>query len=185
MNVSINLNLRLLQSLRILVSTSSNISEVSAVQFVQHTFLFLLLLFSHYARHIASINLSVVLIFRLIASMESIQVGSNTLNLELLINRNNYKKWRLQVKTYLLSEDLWDVVEANTEPPKLEDDQAGYKAWTKKNAKALHTIQCSCGPEMFPFISETESAKTAWEALEQECKVLQERPRDSKVQSSF
>ncbi|KAL6184680.1 hypothetical protein ACLB2K_046080 [Fragaria x ananassa] len=105
--------------------------------------------------------------------MESIQVGSNTLNLEFLINRNNYKKWRLQVKTYLLSEDLWDVVEANTEPPKLEDDQAGYKAWTKKNAKALHTIQCSCEPEMFPFIRETESAKTAWEALEQVCKVLQ------------
>ncbi|KAL6179411.1 hypothetical protein ACLB2K_050926 [Fragaria x ananassa] len=58
---------------------------------------------------------------RLIASMDSVQVGSNTLNLEIL-NRNNYKKWRLR----------------------------------------------SCGAEMFPFVSETESATT-----EQECKVLQ------------
>ncbi|XP_004301342.1 PREDICTED: alpha-latrotoxin-Lh1a-like [Fragaria vesca subsp. vesca] len=103
--------------------------------------------------------------------MASTPVGSNALIQEVL-DRSNYKKWRLRLKTYFLSEDLWDIVEANTEPPKLEDDQAGYKAWTKKNAKALYAIQSSCGPEMFTFISETESAEAAWEALEQECKVL-------------
>ncbi|XP_061988922.1 uncharacterized protein LOC133707372 isoform X2 [Rosa rugosa] len=90
---------------------------------------------------------------------------SSSLILEVL-NRNNYEKWRLRVKTYLLAEDLWEVVEAITEPANLEDDGAEYKSWRKKNAKALYVIQNSCGPEMFNFISQTEMAKSAWEALE-------------------
>lgn len=76
------------------------------------------------------------------------------------------------MKTYLLSEDLWEVVEAIKEIPAatLEDE---YKAWKRKNAKALYAIQNSCGPEMFSFICEIETAKSAWKALEQECKVVQ------------
>lgn len=107
-----------------------------------------------------------------IASMASTPVGSNALILEVL-NRNNYKDWRPRLKTYLLAKDLWEVVEGIKEPAKLEDDEAEYKAWTKKNAEALYVIQNSCGQEMFSFIREIETAKTAWKALEQECKVLQ------------
>ncbi|KAL6176874.1 hypothetical protein ACLB2K_053506 [Fragaria x ananassa] len=88
-------------------------------------------------------NLQAPAFLKLIARMASTPVGSTALIQEVL-DRN-----------------LWDVVEANTEPPKLEDDQAGYKAWTKENAKALYAIQSSCGPEMFPFICETESAEAA------------------------
>ncbi|XP_004299684.1 PREDICTED: death-associated protein kinase dapk-1-like [Fragaria vesca subsp. vesca] len=109
----------------------------------------------------------------MMATMESIQVGSNALILEVL-NRTNYENWRPRVKTYLLAEDLWEVLEAIGEPPKLEDDQADYKAWTKKNAKALYAIQNSCGRELFYFIREIETAKNAWEVLEQKCQVVQE-----------
>ncbi|XP_040367940.1 uncharacterized protein LOC112179837 isoform X4 [Rosa chinensis] len=84
-----------------------------------------------------------------------------------VLNRNNYKKWRLRVKTYLLAEDLWEVIEAIREPvTKFDDNEPEYKAWTIKNAKALYAIQNSCGPEMFHFISETETAKIAWETLQ-------------------
>lgn len=83
------------------------------------------------------------------------------------LNSNNYKYWRSRMKAYLLSEDLWEVVKPIREPAaKLEDDEAEYKAWTTKNAKALYAIQNSCGREMFYLISETETAKGAWEALE-------------------
>ncbi|KAK9930428.1 hypothetical protein M0R45_027465 [Rubus argutus] len=100
--------------------------------------------------------------------MTSTPVGSNALILEVL-NRHNYKNWRSRVKTYLLAEDLWEVIiQAMTEPAKHDDE---YKAWTKKNAKALYAIQNSCGPEMFPFIRETETAKSAWEALERVSKL--------------
>ncbi|XP_040361403.1 uncharacterized protein LOC112164228 [Rosa chinensis] len=104
--------------------------------------------------------------------MASTPVGSNALILEVL-DRSNYKHWRSRLKTYLLAEDLWEAVEAIVKPPKLEDDQTDYKAWTKKNAKALYAIQNTCGRDLFSFISEIETAKSAWEALEQECKVVQ------------
>ncbi|XP_061988764.1 uncharacterized protein LOC133707230 [Rosa rugosa] len=104
--------------------------------------------------------------------MASTLVGSNALILEVL-DRSNYKHWRSRLKTYLLVENLWEAVEAIVEPPKIEDDQTNYEAWTKKNVKALYAIQNSCGRELFSFISEIETAKNAWEALEQECKVVQ------------
>ncbi|XP_040367106.1 uncharacterized protein LOC112175836 isoform X2 [Rosa chinensis] len=104
--------------------------------------------------------------------MASTPVGSNALILEVL-DRSNYEHWRSRLKSYLLAEDLWEAVEAIVEPPKLEDDQTDYKAWTKKNAKALYAIQNTCGRELFSFISKIETAKSAWDALEQECKVMQ------------
>ncbi|XP_024169645.1 uncharacterized protein LOC112176061 isoform X2 [Rosa chinensis] len=104
--------------------------------------------------------------------MASTLVGSNALILEIL-DRTNYKYWRSRLKAYLLAEDLWEAVEAIVEPTILKDDQADYKAWTKKNAKALYAIQNSCGRELFPFICDIETAKVAWAALEQECKVVQ------------
>ena len=61
-------------------------------------------------------------------------------------------------------EDLWEVVGANREPA--DDDELEYKAWEKKNVKALYAIQNSCGPEMYHLISESETAKGAWEVLE-------------------
>ncbi|KAL6221266.1 hypothetical protein ACLB2K_009017 [Fragaria x ananassa] len=101
-----------------------------------------------------------------LAGMASLSGVSNSPILEVL-NRNNYKSWRLRMKTYLLVEDLWEAVEAIREPAaKPEDDELEHKAWKKKNVKALYAIQNSCGPEMFHFISETETAKTAWETLE-------------------
>ncbi|KAM5575565.1 hypothetical protein ABKV19_014494 [Rosa sericea] len=99
-------------------------------------------------------------------------VVSNPHILEVL-DRNNYKHWRSRMKTYLLSEDLWEVVEEPT-AAKLEDhDEAEYsKAWAQKNAKALYAIQNSCGRETFSFISEIETAKTAWETLERVSKTI-------------
>ncbi|KAL6184695.1 hypothetical protein ACLB2K_046095 [Fragaria x ananassa] len=84
-----------------------------------------------------------------------------------VLNRNNYKTWRSRIETYLLAEDLLEVVEATREPAaNLEDDEPEYKAWKRKNAKALYAIQNSCGQEMFQFISEIKMAKFAWETLE-------------------
>ncbi|XP_070673293.1 uncharacterized protein [Malus domestica] len=87
-----------------------------------------------------------------------------------LLNKNNYEEWSLQVKTYLLAEDLWDVVEATTEPPEQDDDEVEFKAWRKSNAKALHSIQISCGVETFSFIMGARTAKDAWDILKEKLK---------------
>ncbi|XP_075644587.1 uncharacterized protein LOC142615704 isoform X4 [Castanea sativa] len=88
-----------------------------------------------------------------------------------VLNVNNYLVWSVQVRTYLIAQDLWDIVEATDEYPKQEDDEAVSKAWSKKNAMALHVIQISCPQRICHVISLITSAKIAWETLESICSI--------------
>ncbi|CAL9014039.1 unnamed protein product [Prunus brigantina] len=89
-----------------------------------------------------------------------------------LLNHRNYEDWSFRVKVYLLAEDVWDLVEATTEPPKPEDGEVAFKAWRKNNAKALLAIQTSCGDDTYPIIEGITEAKAAWDALAEELKPL-------------
>ena len=88
-----------------------------------------------------------------------------------VLNVNNYLGWSVQVRTYLIAQDLWDIVEATDECPKPEDDEAAFKAWSKKNAMALHVIQISCPQRICHVICLITSAKIAWETLESICNI--------------
>ena len=63
------------------------------------------------------------------------------------------------MKTYLIAQDLWDIVEATDECPNQEDDEAAFKAWSRKNAMALHVILISCPQWICHVISLIDSAK--------------------------
>jgi len=82
-----------------------------------------------------------------------------------VLDKDNYVVWSVQVKTYLMAHDLWDTVEATTEPPKQEDDEAAFKAWSEKNSTALHVLKVSCGQYALAMIMEINSAKIAWNTL--------------------
>ena len=105
-----------------------------------------------------------------------------------VLDRRNYATWSVRVKTYLMAQDLWEVVEATLDPPNQEDDQdealkeiveatldppkqeddqdeAASKASSKKNFMALHVIQISWGPDAFYQIRNISSAKSAWNRL--------------------
>ncbi|GMY23396.1 protein ACCELERATED CELL DEATH 6-like isoform X2 [Fagus crenata] len=82
---------------------------------------------------------------------------------------SNYFVWSVQMRTYLIAQDLWNIVEATKEPCKQENDEAASKAWTKKNAMALHVIQISCDPRQCFMIGWITSAKIAWETLKEIC----------------
>ncbi|KAK7407126.1 hypothetical protein VNO78_08776 [Psophocarpus tetragonolobus] len=71
-----------------------------------------------------------------------------------VLTKHNYKRWKTLMKNYLVGKDLWSVVE--------------YAAAceTRKNAKALHIIQLSCGSKIFHEISGFENAKDVWDHLE-------------------
>ena len=45
-----------------------------------------------------------------------------------VLNVNNYLVWSIQVRTYLIAQDLWDIVNTTDECPKQEDDEAAFKA---------------------------------------------------------
>ncbi|XP_075644590.1 uncharacterized protein LOC142615706 isoform X2 [Castanea sativa] len=88
-----------------------------------------------------------------------------------VLNVNNYLVWKVHVRTYLIAQDLWDFVKAIDECPKQEDDEAAFKAWTRKNALALHVIQISCEPRLCFVIRRISSAKIAWDTLKAICKI--------------
>ncbi|KAL5567528.1 hypothetical protein UlMin_024103, partial [Ulmus minor] len=79
-----------------------------------------------------------------------------------LLDKHNYDHWSIQVETYLVAQDLWDVVEA---PISGETKTEPDKAWYKRNAAALHTIQISCSSDTFNLIGKIRVAKEAWDTL--------------------
>ncbi|XP_062174334.1 uncharacterized protein LOC133879675 [Alnus glutinosa] len=102
----------------------------------------------------------------MIMEINSAKIAWNTLAVVLqVLEKDNYVTWTVRVKTYLMAHDLWDVIEATTEPPSLEDDEAAFKAWSMKNSTALNVIQISCGPDTFSNIIQISSAKIAWDTL--------------------
>ncbi|CAN6695524.1 unnamed protein product [Malus baccata var. baccata] len=87
-----------------------------------------------------------------------------------VLNRENYRKWSSRMKTYLLAEDLWDIVEGTYQLPEEEEDEeedaeAEREAWKKKNIKALYAIQSSCVDDIYDIIEYKTNAKEAWDAL--------------------
>ena len=68
------------------------------------------------------------------------------------------------MEVYLKAYDLWDIVEAATEPPKPENDEIAFNAWIKKNAMALYLIRES-SEAFFSFKKSTRTAKIAWDTL--------------------
>ncbi|XP_008235975.1 PREDICTED: uncharacterized protein LOC103334783 [Prunus mume] len=106
--------------------------------------------------------------------MATSAVSAGTIVVEVLNNRN-YVDWSDLVRNYLLAQDLWDVVEEEEKEEEVDDQ---FKAWRKKNAMALHTIQVSCGPETFALIRGIKSAKSAWDILAEKFKAQPLLPSD-------
>ncbi|XP_040990901.1 uncharacterized protein LOC121238121 [Juglans microcarpa x Juglans regia] len=71
-----------------------------------------------------------------------------------VLDAGNYVDWRVRVKTYLMAQDLWDIVEGTTESPRQEEDEAAFKTWCKRDSMALHVIQIACGADAFSAIRE-------------------------------
>ena len=89
--------------------------------------------------------------------------------LEVACVDHNYLAWSVWVKTNLMAEDLWDIVEATNEPPTPENE-AAFKACRKMNAMALRVIQSFLRPDQFSDIMEITSARIAWETLAEKYK---------------
>ena len=79
-----------------------------------------------------------------------------------VLKQDNYLDWNVRVKTYLMAQDLWDVVESRSEPPTQENATA-FKAWSKTNAMALHVIQMLCGPELLGKSARPELLGIPWQ----------------------
>jgi len=68
----------------------------------------------------------------------------------------NYEEWKTLMKSYLRGENLWDVVENGSPLTPID---------ARRDAKALHIIQLSCGPKIFDQIKHFETANIVWNHL--------------------
>ena len=82
---------------------------------------------------------------------------------------DNYEDWSILVKTYLTDLQLWEIVEGTNEPPKAENDNHAFMAWSEKNALAFRVIVFSCGYRLRFAIWWITSAKIAWYTLAEIC----------------
>ncbi|CAI0447090.1 unnamed protein product, partial [Linum tenue] len=107
------------------------------------------------------------------------------------VGEKNYDNWSACLKSYLLSQDLWDLVESPEQISTIPQANAAAEdndeiaatdtvpevstaaasstisspAWRRRNAAALHAIQISLGSDILHEIREISSAKEAWAAL--------------------
>ncbi|XP_061999144.1 uncharacterized protein LOC133716448 [Rosa rugosa] len=94
--------------------------------------------------------------------MAATVVPSVMVNIKAL-DQDNYDYWFFRVKTYLMAEGLWDVVDGTNIPPTVEDPK--FMAWQKNNARALQAIIIFCGEDAELFIKYITTAKDAWDIL--------------------
>ncbi|CAK7325277.1 unnamed protein product [Dovyalis caffra] len=63
--------------------------------------------------------------------------------------------------------DYQEIAKVDSKAPdNQERAQTNSEAWCKRNAAALHAIQISCSPDIISKIRTSDSAKEAWDALE-------------------
>ncbi|KAL7233616.1 hypothetical protein ACSBR1_017269 [Camellia fascicularis] len=88
----------------------------------------------------------------------------------------NYHFWSTQMRTFFISEDLWDLVENSYESSQSQEE---YSAWSEarkeklkehkmKDAKALYYIQQAITKTIAPRIMAATKSKEAWEILKNE-----------------
>ena len=95
---------------------------------------------------------------------------SQSLNVPLFFDENNYAFWKVRMREFLCSIDdtVWDAVEAGwtrSETSKSTWDKAALAA-ANANSIALNAIFCGVSLDEFHRISHIMVAKEAWEILE-------------------
>ncbi|KAG6537821.1 hypothetical protein ZIOFF_002920 [Zingiber officinale] len=89
------------------------------------------------------------------------------LGLELL-NQSNYRIWKTCMESYLVGEDLWDVVSTNgvVTPANIIENAEAFKKWKQQNAKAEFVLKRSISHGIFEHIIGCESAREIWQTLD-------------------
>lgn len=86
---------------------------------------------------------------------------------------NDFEYWKIRMRTYLKAEGLWTIVANGYEEPEDDGelsvaDMKNLEAKRRQDAKALSKIQMGVSRAFFAKIATCETAKQAWESLEDE-----------------
>nr|XP_011459732.1 PREDICTED: uncharacterized protein LOC105350068 [Fragaria vesca subsp. vesca] len=87
-----------------------------------------------------------------------------------IFSGENYDFWSIKMKTYFMSQDLWDIVDkgfTTTENPSVEQLRQERKE-KQRDANALYAIQQAVDDANFSRIMGASTAKEAWDWLKEE-----------------
>ncbi|CAL2254985.1 unnamed protein product [Prunus armeniaca] len=96
----------------------------------------------------------------------------------------NHDFWSIKMKTYFMSQDLWDIVDSgfnNPENPTVEQLRQ-LKKDQQKDAKALYALQQALHDTIFPRIMGATTAREAWNTLKEE---FQGNAKDSETTQDY
>ncbi|KAL9673586.1 hypothetical protein QQ045_029847 [Rhodiola kirilowii] len=83
-----------------------------------------------------------------------------------LVNQSIYKMWKSCMESYLVGEELWEVVGgANARPEDGDPDVEDLWKWKTIDAKAEYVLKKSISPTLFEHIFRCTSANDIWETL--------------------
>ncbi|XP_060190456.1 uncharacterized protein LOC132619627 [Lycium barbarum] len=85
-----------------------------------------------------------------------------------LLNQSNYNVWKTCMDSYLVGEDLWDVVNGSYTSPPIDgsENSSAYKKWKQINAKAEFILKRSISHSLFDHIIKCKSAHEIWRTLD-------------------
>ncbi|KAG6478070.1 hypothetical protein ZIOFF_061502 [Zingiber officinale] len=89
------------------------------------------------------------------------------LGLELL-NQSNYRIWKTCMESYLVGEDLLDVVSTNgvVAPANITENAEAFKKWKQQNAKAEFVLKRTISHGIFEHVTGCESTSEIWQTLD-------------------
>ena len=77
------------------------------------------------------------------------------------LNEQNYDLWKVQMKSVLVFNDMWSVVDGSELKP-----QENASDWTKKDAKASALINLSISYGQLNHVKNAKTSKEAWDKLQ-------------------
>ena len=89
--------------------------------------------------------------------------GTNNLRVEKLTSEN-YLHWKFNMKMYLMSQDLWEIVEGTERLPG-GANQLQQQKFKKRGNQALASISLSVSNSVQLYVRKCKTAKEAWDAL--------------------
>ncbi|PKI66279.1 hypothetical protein CRG98_013360 [Punica granatum] len=88
----------------------------------------------------------------------------NTIDSVKKLNNQNYNTWKTCMESYLLGQDLWEIIGGSETTPPTEDITA-FRKWKIKAGKAMFAIKVLAEEDMLEHVRYATSPKEAWDIL--------------------
>lgn len=81
------------------------------------------------------------------------------------LDESNYETWKIQMRSVLVHQSLWDYVSGTATEPDKSKDKDGFEKHVRHDEKALASIILHVKPSQLLHIKSCEKAKEAWDKL--------------------